>query len=444
MATPTVFNSAVSNPGGTGTTLTVTLSTHAANDILLIYITVTGNVTWTVPTGYTLLDQRTVGTASTGIVGTWMWRKVLNSDSLPLTNPSCTLGATVTRTAVCLTVRGADVEGPFTLPEWGARGFATGTANPVRPPTVTTLAPNMLVIHGYGSRSATNAPEPTSYTQDQEVVISGTLTLNVAERTVAANQTSLANQDASPTSGVRWSAGLICIPSPDFVYYRSGTQALTASGTSATPAIPTGTSASDNNGRRDLMIATVEAAGVVDISAQDSTWLEIGDWRNTTSGNGTSVRKFWKLSQGSDNMQFNRATIGEIAACITTYRNTRQTNPIANASAQQNASSTSSAWESKDRRYASSTVTATAVADGTPTFTVSGMTERMDGNGISCADQVYDAVGATPAGSFTLSAASPTLTGLVEIIAASQAESLLLPNAYRSIETTMSVGERIR
>lgn len=440
----TVFNSATSNPGGTGTTLTVTLSTHAANDILLIYVAVTGNVTWTAPVGYTLLDQRTVGTASTGIVGTWFWRKVLTSDSLPLANPSCTLGATVTRAAICLTVRGADLEGPFTLPEYGERGFATGTANPVRPPTVTTLAPDMLVIHGYGSRTATNAPEPTGYTQDQEVVISGTLVLNIAEQTVSANQTALSNQDASPTSGVRWTAGIVCFPSPDYVYYRSGTQALTASGTSATPTLPVGTLASDNRGNRDLMIATVEAAGIVDITAQDSSWREISDARGTTSGDGSSVKKFWKLVQGSDNLQFNRATTGEIAVCITTYRNTRQTNPIANANIQQVASSTTSTWIAQDRRYARSTVIASCVADGVPTFTVSAATERMDGNGITCADRVYDAIGATPSGSFTLSTASSTLNGLVEVIAFSVALSTLLPNNFQSVDSSMSVGERVR
>ena len=245
MAAATVFASAVSNPGGTGSSLTVTLSTHAANDVLVIYVANTGNTLWAGnPSGWSRMDQRSVGASANGIVGTWLWRKVLVGDTLPLADPVCTLGATVTRGAICRTIRGADFEGPFTLPEWGARGFATGTSNPVRPPSVTTLAPEMLVLHCYGQRSATNAPEPTSYTQDQEIVISGTLVLNASQRTISAAQTVLANQDASPTSGARWVAGLLCIPSLDYAYYRSGSQA-TATATSVTPALPTGTSASD-------------------------------------------------------------------------------------------------------------------------------------------------------------------------------------------------------
>jgi hypothetical protein len=64
----------------------------------------------------------------------------------------------------------------------------------------------MLVNIYYCQRAATNAPEQTSYTQTQEIVISGTLVLNVSERNVAVYNTSLSNQDASPTSGARWVA----------------------------------------------------------------------------------------------------------------------------------------------------------------------------------------------------------------------------------------------
>lgn len=421
MAGATVFASAVSNPGSTGSTLTVTLSTHAADDVLVIYVANTGNVLWAGnPTGWSRIDQRTVGTSSNGIVGTWLFRRVLSGDTLPLTNPVCTLGATVTRAAICRTIRGSDLEGVFTLPEWGARGFATGTANPVRPPSVTTLAPEMLVLHCYGQRSATNAPEPTNYTQDQEIIISGTLVLNASQRTVTDGQTVLSNQDASPTSGARWAAGILCIPSPDYVYYRSGSQALTASGTSVTGTLPTGTSSSDWRTNKDVIIATVEAAGTPTISAQvGGDWTEIATWATTTSGNGTTVKKFWALYDGSINLQFNRSTSGEIAVCLTTYRNSDQTSPIGGANVQQNASATTSAWPALDRTETKSTVTFTCVADGTPSYTITAATERMDGNGIVCADRVYDAGGQVPSAPFTLSTASPTACGLVELLSVS-------------------------
>lgn len=431
MAAPTVFASAVSNPGGTGSTLTVTLSTHATNDYLIFFVQNTGNVLWAGdPAGWSRIDQRTVGTASTGIVGTWFWRKAASSSE---TNPACTLGATVTRAAICWTVRGADLEGAFTLPEWGARGFATGTANPIRPPTVTTLHPEMLVLIGYGQRAATNAPEQTSYTQDQEVIISGTLVLNASERTVA-TQTALSNQDASPTSGARWAAGILCIPSPDYVYYRSGSQALTAAGTTATPTLPTGTSSSDTSARKDCIIATVECAGTPTVAPNTpADWTQIaGEWSTTTSGDGTTVRKYWTLYDGSLDRQFNRSTSGEIFVYFSTYRNTDQTNPIGAIEAQQNASSTTSTFPALTRTETKSTVQATCVADATPTFTIpSPWIERNDSNGISCADQSFNAGSTVASGSFTLSAASPTACGLVEIL--SQAGVVAQVQAPRSM-----------
>lgn len=380
----------------------------------------TGNTTWTIPAGWTSLDQRTVGTSSTGIVGTWFWKKATSGSE---TNPACTLGATVTRAAIAWTVRGADVEGVFTLAEWNAKGFATGTANPVRPATVTTLAPDMLVLHGYGQRSATNAPDPSGYTQDQEVVISGTLVLNGAERTVTAAQTSLTNQDASPTSGVRWAAGILCIPSPDYVYYRSGSQALTASGTSATPSLPTGTSSSDWRTNKDCIIATIEAAGTPTISPQvGGDWAEITGWATTTSGDGTTIKKYWALYDGSISTQFNRSTTGEIFVYLSTYRNTDQTSPIGNVATQQNASSTTSTFPSLGRSESKSTAQITCIADGTPTFTSpSPWTERNDSNGVTCSDQPFDTIATVSSGSFTLSAANATAAGTMEILSVSGA-----------------------
>lgn len=417
MADPFVFDSALTNPGGTANNLTVALSTHAVDDVLVIFLPKTGNAAWTVPTDYLPIDQRSVGNASNGVHGSWFGRKVVSGDALPLADPVCSLGATVTRVAACLTIRNADLEGIFVLPEWGARGFSTGTTNPVSPPDLPTLAPGMLVIAGYGQRSATDAPDPSGYTQDEEAVISGTLVMNVAHKTVTDQNTLLSNQDASPTSGARWVAGLLCIPSADYPYYRSGSQALTASGTSVTGTLPSGTSSSDWRGNKDCIIATVEAAGTPTISPQvGGDWTEITGQAGTTSGDGTTIRRYYTLYDGSVNFQFNRSTSGEIAVCLTTYRNTHQTAPISNVNIRQNASSTTSTWDALTRVKGKSTVSAFCVADATPIFTApSGWTERMDGNGIVCADQIFNATGSTASAAFTLSSASPTAVGLAEI-----------------------------
>lgn len=213
MAFPTTFASVVTNPGGTGSNITPALSSHAANDVIEIYVAKTGNVGWSAPAGWTIKQQLTSpGTASTACVGTLLYRKVLPSDTLPLASPVCNLGATVTRSAVAITKRGANVDGVHAASAW-VFAATTGNANPIRPPSVTTQTPDALVHHYYCQRVATNAPEPTSYTQVQEVIISGTLVLNVAERNVGASNTTLSNQDASPTSGGRW-VGMIAATPP--------------------------------------------------------------------------------------------------------------------------------------------------------------------------------------------------------------------------------------
>lgn len=418
MPTPTTHNSVVTNPGGTGTTIVPTLSTHAAGDVLEIFVGNTGNVAWTAPAGWTRRHQSTVGTSANGQVGTLLYRRVLSGDTLPLASPTCTLGATVTRGAICATRRGSDVEGVYTLPEWASTNTTTGTANPVRPPSVTTPAPEMQVYHYYCQRTATNAPQPSGYTQVQEIIISGTLVINVSEKDVADQQTVLSSQDASPTSGARWTGMISCAPSPDYPYSRSFASATTASGTSVTPALPTGTTASDTKGNKDLIIATVEAAGNAIAIAPNTPadWTEITGFSDNTSGNGTTIRKYWALYDGSLDRAFIRPTNGELSAYLNTYHNGHQTAPIGNVNKRQNASSTTSTWDALSRSNTKVVMNATCVADAVPTFTSPATwTERMDGLGMTCADQAFDETGSTAFASFTLSTASPTLVGLIEL-----------------------------
>lgn len=214
MAFPTTFAAVVTNPGGTGSTITPVLSSHDVDDVIEIFVAKTGNVSWTAPAGWTIKQQLTTsGGPTASATGTLLYRKVLSSDTLPLANPVCDLGASVTRSAVAITKRGADVEGVHTAPVWLAFGGATGNSNPIQPPAITTVTPDALVHHYYCQRAATDAPEPTSYTQTEEAVISGTLVLNVSERNVAAQDTLLSNQDASPTSGARWVGMIAGTPS---------------------------------------------------------------------------------------------------------------------------------------------------------------------------------------------------------------------------------------
>lgn len=436
MAFPTNQGSVVTNPGGTGSSIVPTLPTHAANDEIEIWVTKTGNAAWSAPAGWAIARQVTSpGSASTATQGTLLYRRVLSTDTLPLSSPTCNLGATVTRHAVARTIRGTDIESVYLTPSWSAIGTGTGTANPIRPASVTTPAPEMFVTHYYCQRLATNAPEPTGYTQDQEVVTSGTLVTNVSQKNVADQNTALTNQDTSPTSGGRWAAVITCAPSIDYPYYRSGSQA-TATGTSVTPTKPTGTTNSDQRGNKDVMIATVEAAGTPDVSPQDTgLWQEILTWDGFTSGNGTQVKKYWCYATASPNMQFNRSTSGEISVCVTTYYNCHQTNPIGNTDADPRASSTTSTWDAVTRSSSRCVMTATCVADGTPSFTSpTGWVEVMDGLGITCSHQIFNVADVTGADSFTLSAANATRVGLVEI------RNLTAPTITTVIPSTIALS----
>jgi hypothetical protein len=215
VATPTIRDSTATNPGGTGTTITATLPTHAAGDVIVIPVGNTGNTLWTGnPANWNRLTQQQVGTSANGLLGTFFYRYVLSGDSLPLANPQFTLGATVTRMAFAYAIDGAYETGIFSAPAWTSRAFNTGTANPVRPATITTVTPDQLILHMYFSRAATNAPDPSGYTQDEEIIISGTLVGNAANKIVNASGTVISSQDASPTSGVRWVSGIIAIPPP--------------------------------------------------------------------------------------------------------------------------------------------------------------------------------------------------------------------------------------
>lgn len=438
MSAPTTNASVVTNPGGTGTTIVPTLPTHAVGDEIRIWVVNSGTTTWSAPAGWSIRQQQaSSGNASTGVIGTLLYRRVLSGDTLPLVSPTCTLGATVTRSAVAFTVRGGDLEGIHTLWEWLAFGSTAGTSNPVRPPSVTTRAPEMLVHICYGSRAATNAPEQTNYTQVQQVINSGIIVNNVSERTIADQNTVLSNQDASPTSGVRWIAMILCSPSPDYPYYRSGSQAFASNGTNVTPALPAGTSSSDNRGNKDLIVLTAQCANVAPTLNTPGDWTPLPDWSNTTSSGTTHVRKWCRLYDGSGDRQVNRTPSGEIFAYLSVYHNANQLIPTGTSATQQNASSTTSTFPALARTGTHATVQATCVADAAPTFTApSGWTERNDSQGVTCADQSFNATDSTASASFTLSSASPTLCGLMEVFSVASVVNLILTPASASVAAT--------
>jgi hypothetical protein len=426
---PVPQDEAVTNPGGTGTTITPTISTHTEDDLLIIQVGWKGNQAPTVLTGWNNWFTTTTGTATTGVgQGVW-WRRVNPSETV--TSPTLTLGATaVERIAICYTIRGADIDNPANT--FYQRQQTVGNSTSPAPPSITTAAPNYLLLHLVSCRGNTSVTEPSGYTEQQDAAVSSTIAVGGSTKTQA-NAATVISQTAAISSN-RWVAAIIAIPSPDYPYFRAQTS-TTVTATSVTGTLPTGTTAADLYGRKDLIVATVEAAGTVPSPNTGADWTEIATWSTTTSGGATTVRQYWALYDGSIDLQFNRSGSGEISLNLSTYRNPHQTTPIGNVNVRQNASSTTSTWDALTRAASKSTVIAMCIADGTPTYSPpAGWTEREDGLGMTGADQIFEDVGSAASASFTLSTASPTVAGLVEVRShagvASSVETELIGRPY--------------
>lgn len=414
MGVPISFAESVTAPAGTGTTLVPTIPSHQEDDVLILQAGWKGNQAPTALTGWTLYFSQATGTATTGCgQGVW-WRRVGVGETV--TSPTLTIGTTaVERRGIVYCIRGADIDNPSNS-FWQKQQTVGNSATPT-PPSITTLAPNYLLLHLVTCRGNSAVTPPTGYNEEQDTAEGTTICVEGSTKTQT-TAAAVSGQAATITSN-RWVAAIIAIPSPDYPYFRSQTS-TTATATSVTGTLPTGTTAADFYGRKDLIIATVQAAGGSAITVAPSVpadWTEITSWNGNTSGDGTKVKKYWALYDGSISLQFTRSTSGEIAVCLTTYRNAHQTTPIGNVTAKGNASSTTSAWDTQSRSATKSTVTATCIADGTPNYTSpTDWTECADGNGITVANRTFESDGQTDSAAFTLSVASPTAVGLVEVL----------------------------
>lgn len=410
MGVPVPQSEQVTAPSGTGTTITIGLTSlgYQEDDVIEIQVGWKGNQAPTTLTGWTHRFTNTTGTASNGLgQGTW-WKRVGPSETI--SDPVLTIGATaVERRAIAYCIRGADIDNPANT-FWQKQQTVGNSATPT-PPAITTLAPNYLLLHLVSCRGNSAITPPTGYNEEQDTAEGTTICTEGSTKTQA-TAGSVSGQAASISSN-RWVAAIIGIPSPDYPYFRSQTSA-TATATNVTPALPTGTTNADFYGRKDLLLLTAEAPGDTPTPNTPGDWTEI--WSTTTSGGATNVKKWWTLYDGSVDTRVNRATSGEISVQLCTYRNPHQTSPIGNVNVRQNASSTTSTWDALTRSFTKSTVNASCVADGVPAYTSpASWTERSDGNGITTSDQIFEDTGSTASASFTLGTASPTAVGLVEI-----------------------------
>lgn len=407
------LNVVISNPGGTSTTLAVTVASHQEDDVLKIALAWKGVQNPTTPAGWTSYGISTTGNATSGLGMVVYWRRVNPSETV--SNPTITIGGTaVERLAVSWVERGADIDNPGDT-FWIRQQTVGNSATPT-PPTITTLAPNNLIIEIVAARGNTAITEPSGYTEIADAAVGSTLALAVSHKTQATAAT-LSGQSASITSN-RWVAAIIAVPSPDYVYFRSQTSQLTT-GASINGAIPTGTTDADFYGRADGMLAIVKAVGSgIGITPTDAVnWVNVANWDLDTSTGSDSVEVFATKYASGRSMVFNQTGSGGITLQLITYRNVHQTAFIGNSSAKTQ-TGTPSTFDAQSRQNTKSTVTSIIVtdADTNNTHTApSGFTERSDGSGTGSADRIYEDGGATPSGSWTTTNAA-NVVGLIELL----------------------------
>jgi len=409
---PVSQDEAVSAPTGTATTIVITLPSHQEDDILIIQAGWKGNQAPTVLTGWTHWFTNTTGTATTGVgQGVW-WRRVNPSETV--SNPTLTIGATaVERRAIAYTIRGADIDNPADT-FWQRQQTVGNSATPT-PPAITTIAPNYLLLHLVSCRGNSAITQPTGYTEEQDSAEGTTICTEGSTKTQA-TAAAVSGQAASITSG-RWVAAIIGIPSKDYAYFRSQTS-TTASGTSVTGTLPSGTTQTDFYGNADGMLAIVKAAGsAVEITPTDSAWLNVDNWNLDTSTGSDSIEVFYAEYAAGRNLNFGRSGSGNIAVQLVTYRNVHQTDYIGNSSAKTQ-TGTPSTFDAQARQNTQSTVVSIIVADADTNnvhTAPSGYTERSDGLGIGTCDQVFESSGTTASASWTTTAAA-NVVGLIELL----------------------------
>lgn len=409
METPVV---ASNTPTGTGTTCPSTVPTHQEDDVLIAQFGWRGNQNATALAGWNHYFTSPTGTASNGCTQGLWWRRVAPAETV--TAPTLTIGTTaVERKSNIVRIRGADIDNPANT-FWQKQQTVGNNASPT-PPGVSLPAPLYQLLHFVTCRGNSAVTHPTGYTELADVAEGTTLCVEVSFKDQLLSG-SVSGQAASISSN-RWVAAIIAIPSPDFPYFRSQTS-TNAGSSPITGILPTGTTDADFYGRADGMLAIVKrAGGGQDISATDAAWISVMNWDIDTSTNSDSIEIFAAEYAAGRNLQFSSVGATNLSVQLVTYRNIHQTAFIGNASAKTQAG-TPSTFDAQSRQNTKSTVVSAIVADADTNnvhTAPSGFTERSDGLGIGTADQVFEAGGTTPSGSWATTNAA-NVVGLIELL----------------------------
>jgi hypothetical protein len=217
-AAPT-FVSVSAIAAATSGDVTITLGTHATNDIILISAWVRSNTETVTVGGYTAITGTPFDRGTTSRYWLWWKRATSAADGNPLVD---TDGTTANIYAMAIVYRGAIT----TETPWEVVGTpATGTADPASCTGITTLTDNSLVVvpYGYednnGSAITTTGTDPAAYTEHLDEAVTGddgTVSFSEAARTAAgATGTVSVDYDSTITAGDGWGCVVLALkPAP--------------------------------------------------------------------------------------------------------------------------------------------------------------------------------------------------------------------------------------
>jgi hypothetical protein len=410
------------------------VSGTAVNDIFIVRLCINTNAVITPPAGWTARLDNKLGTNSVNAPGqVWYIKRAVAGD---VSASSFTFNFSKSTTCVATFYAFSDVDVGIAIASIpaGQASNSTGTTTPTSP-TITTVSPNCLLLHGIATQTVTAASPPATFSEVQDT----------ASTTVVESESSTKTQSAAGATGTfagsiastqKWVCGVIALPSTDYPVFRASSagtattlSASSNTNTNVNGTIPTATLTNE------VMIAVLSIKGSVPEGktiTPPSGWTLVNS-TNTTAGS-TDERQliFKKISAGETGtisfgiLSGNPDTTGGTGIVhIVSYRNINTTTPVGAIAATAFNSTTggNSIAPSITTQAPKSLVLVAYCQSSVRTVTPSaGLIERTDANGIETSDYFMDSAGATgtKTGLFSNSDTAASVATQLEIVALGQ------------------------
>jgi hypothetical protein len=410
------------------------VSDTTIDDIFLVRLAINTNAVITPPAGWTARLDNKLGTNSLNAPGqVWYIKRAVAGD-VSASSFSFSFSKPTTCVATFYAYSNVDAGIAIASIPAGQSSNNTGTNAPTSP-TITTVSPNCLLIHGLATQVVTAASPPATFTEIQDT----------ASTTVVESESSVLSQAAPGTTGTfagsiassqKWVCGIIALPSSDYPVFRaSSAGAATTLSTSSNTntnvpgTIPTGTVSND------LVLAVLSIKGSAPEGktvTPPSGWTLIISTYTTAGATDERQLIFKKVSAGETGtinfgvLSGNPDTTGGTGIVhVVSYRNINTTTPTAafGATGFNVTTSGQSIAPSLNTQAPKSLILSAYCQNSTATVTpASGSVERTDANGIETSDYFKDTQGATgtKTGTYSSSNASASVAVQIEVVAIGQ------------------------